>query len=186
MIAIDPSPSMLGALRDDAAANAIDNVHIIEARWPMPDPPTGDVGLMAHVGYDIADIGEFLDMLETQSARLRVAVLGESAMTTVATLFWQDIHCEPRVRLPALPELLALLEARGRPTEVRLVDRTPPSFESVDEALAMARRQLWLREGSAKDQLLRSLAAGALTERDRRWAFEWTPTKIGIVTWSPR
>ena len=186
VVAIDPSPAMLAALREDAAANAIANVSAIEARWPMTDPPDGDVALMAHVGYDIADIGPFLDQCEAQASRLCVAVLGESAMTTVATLFWQPIHGEPRVRLPALPELLVLLAARGRLPEIKVVDRTPPTFDSLDEAHAMARRQLWLREGSAKDRKLRRLVAQAATERDGRFAFEWQPTRIGIVSWSPR
>jgi hypothetical protein len=111
--------------------------------------------------------------------------MGAGAMTTVATLFWSEIHGEPRVRLPALPELVTLLFARGRLPEVRLVDRVPPTFESFDDALAMARRQLWLRPGSAKDERLRALAREAVTERDGRLAFEWHPTRIGIVTWPP-
>jgi hypothetical protein len=185
VVAIDPSPSMLAALREDADAAGIPNVRVIEARWPMADPPTGDVGLMAHVGYDIAAIGPFLDQLESASRRLCVAVMGESAMTTVATLFWERIHGEPRVRLPALPELLVLLAARGRVPEVTLVDRTPPTFASLGEARAMARRQLWVGEGTAKDEHLGQLVAGAVTERDGRYAFDWQPTKIGIVSWPP-
>jgi len=186
VVAIDLSPSMLAALREDAVAAGIENIRVITARWPMVDPPSGDVGLMAHVGYDIAAIGPFLDQLEFAASRLCITVLGESAMTTVATLFWERIHGEPRIRLPALPELLVLLAARGRIPETRLVDRTPPTFASFDEALAMARRQLWLREGSEKDSLLRQLVEETVTERDGRYAFEWQPTKIGIVSWPPR
>jgi precorrin-6B methylase 2 len=187
VIAIDPSPSMLGALAEDAAAFGITNVRSIEGRWPMPtiSAPTGDVGLMAHVGYDIAEIGPFLDALEAASRRLCAAVMGESAMTTVATLFWERIHGEKRVRLPALPELLALLAARGRVPAITLVDRTPPTFATVDEAHAMARRQLWLAEGSRTDALLRQLVRETVTEQDGRYAFETIPTKIGIVSWSP-
>jgi SAM-dependent methyltransferase len=183
IVAIDPSPSMLGALGEDAVAAGIENVRVIEARWPMDRPPSGDVALTAHVGYDIAEIGPFLDQFESSSRRLSVMVLGESAMTTVATLFWERLHGEPRVRLPALPELLTLLAARGRVPGVRLVDRSPPTFGALDEALAMARRQLWLREGSHKDELLRQLVSETVTEQDGRYAFEWAPTKIGIVTW---
>ena len=84
-----------------------------------------------------------------------------------------------------MPELVTLLLARGRLPEITLVDRAPPTFASFDEAHAMARRQLWLEEGSAKDRELRYLIERALTERDGRFAFEWTPTKIGVVTWSP-
>lgn len=185
VIAIDPSPSMLGALRADAVVAAIENLRVIEARWPMQDPPAGDVGLMAHVGYDIAEIEPFLDQLESASHRLCVAVFGESAMTTVATLFWGEIHGEPRVRLPALPELLVLLAARGLVPDVQLVDRSPPTFASLDEAHAMARRQLWLREGSEKDARLRQLVTDTVTEQSGRYAFEWQASKIGVVTWTP-
>ncbi len=107
-------------------------------------------------------------------------------MTTVAGMFWDRIHGEPRVRLPALPEFLVLLAARGRLPEVTLVDRAPPTFASVDEAHGMARRQLWVREGSDKDALLRQLLEETVTEQDGRFAFDWMQTKIGIVSWSPR
>jgi hypothetical protein len=186
VVAIDPSAAMQAALSDDAAADGISNVRIIGARWPMPDLPGGDVGLMAHVGYDIREIGPFLDALESAAARLCVAVMGESAMATVATLFWERIHGEPRVRLPALPEMLTLLLARGSLPEVRLVDRVPSTFASLDEALSIARRQLWLRPGTAKDERLQRLVADTPEERDGRFAFDWRPTKIGIVSWPPR
>lgn len=186
VVAIDPSLSMLGALREDAAAAGIGNIRIRNARWPMVRPPRGDVALMAHVGYDIGEIGPFVDQLEERSSRLCVAVMGESSMQTTATLFWRQIHGEPRVRLPALPQFLTLLVARGRLPEVTLVDRQPPTFPSTEEANAMARRQLWLKEGGAKDLRLRRLVEQTVTERDGRYAFEWTPTKIGVVSWSPR
>ncbi len=186
LVAIDPSPAMLSALREDAAAFGISNIAQVESRWPMSVALSGDVALMSHVGYDILEIGPFVDALEAAAGRLCVAVMGQSAMATVSTLFWQPIHGEPRVRLPALPEFLVLLLARGRLPEVGLVDRVPPSFESVDAAHATARRQLWLRAGSEKDRRLAALLGAALEERDGKYAFEWQPTKIGIVSWSPR
>ena len=186
VIAVDPSPSMLEALSADALAEGISNVDVIESRWPMDQPPSGDVGLMAHVGYDIAEIGPFVDQLESRTTRFCVAVMGASAMQTTGALFWHGVHGEDRVRLPALPEFLTLLLARARLPEITLVDRTPPTFASFEEAIAMARRQLWVRAGSAKDQKLSELARDAVTEREGRFAFEWTPTKIGIVHWTPR
>ena len=187
VVAIDPSPAMIGALQEDARASGIENVRVIEARWPMAreQAPSGDVGLAAHVGYDIEEIGPFLDQLEAQTSRLCVAVMGESAMTTVASTYWQEIHGEPRVRLPALPELLVLLTARGRLPEVTLVDRSPPTFESLEVAHQMARRQLWLRESTHKDRRLSALLADTLEAQNGHYAFDWTPTKIGIVRWGP-
>jgi hypothetical protein len=189
VVAIDPSPAMLNVLREDAAAESVSNISVIEGRWPLPadaGAPTGDVALMAHVGYDIAEIGPFLEAFEASARRLCVTVLGESAMTTVSTLFWDDIHGEPRVRLPALPEFATLLFARGSLPEIALVDRVPPSFASFEEAMAMARRQLWLRPGTAKDEKLATLVRDALTERDGRVSFDWTPTWIGVGSSTPR
>jgi SAM-dependent methyltransferase len=182
---VEPSTAMINGLREGMAQHHVRNIRIVQSSWPMADPPVAEVSLMAHVGYDIGDIGPFVDAVEAAARRLCVAVLGESAMTTVATLFWEPIHGEPRVRLPALPEFLVLLLARGRLPQVRLVDRQPPTFESEEEALAMARRQLWLREGSDKDRKLQQLLADELEERDRRYSFEWEPTKIGVVAWEP-
>lgn len=185
VIAVEPSPSMVGGLTTAMREHGIANLRVLQQRWPMADAPTADVGLIAHIGYDIADIGPFLDALEASSRRLCIAVMGQSAMTTIATLFWEQIHGEPRVRLPAMPELLVVLLGRGRLPQVRLVDRPPSLFASVDEALAVARRQLWLREGSVKDRRLRQLAIDALAERAGGCTFDREPSKIGIVSWQP-
>jgi SAM-dependent methyltransferase len=182
---VEPSEGMLDALREDMRTHGIRNIQIIASHWPMDDPPAAEVVLMAHVGYDIGEMGPFLDCLEQSARRLCIAVMGESAMTTVANLFWERIHGEPRVRLPALPELMVLLVARGRLPQVRIVERRPPTFESIEEALAMARRQLWLREGSDKDQRLQQMLSEELEERDGHHAFEWAPTRIGVVAWEP-
>jgi cyclopropane fatty-acyl-phospholipid synthase-like methyltransferase len=192
VICVEPSTSMRAVLESLAGEHGIGNVQVIDAHWPLADGEgTGDaivadVSLMAHIGYDIEAIGEFLDAMEAATRRLCVAVMGESAMTTVASLFWQPVHGEARVPLPALPELLTLLIARGRLPEVRHVDRVVATFDSFDDVLEMARRQLWVRPGSAKDVALQALVDEHATERDDRWALDWHPSRIGVVTWLPR
>jgi hypothetical protein len=177
-----------------AEEHGISNIHLFEGRWPptswtargTADGIDADVSLMAHVGYDIEAVGPFLDAMEAVTSRLCVAVMSEGAMTTVATLLWEPIHGEPRVPLPALPELVALLIARGRLPELSLTDRFPPSFESREAIVDTARRQLWLRPGSPKDRRTIDLVDGMATERDGRWALDWRITRIGVVTWEPR
>ena len=187
VVAVDPSEGMLRVLRSAMEDGGIPNVRPVHGRWPLPGyEGTADIALMAHVGYDIEPIGPFLDAMEEAATRFCVAVMSEGAMTTVATLFWEQIHDEPRIALPALPEFLTLLMARGRLPEVRLEDRLPPAFDSVDELLWMARRQLWVRPGSEKDRLLERLVRATATERDGLWALDWTRTRIGVVVWTPR
>ena len=111
VIAVEPSAAMRDTLRAGMADAGVENVDIVDVRWPPAgwasdpaalEPFRADVGLMAHVGYDIEDIGPFLSALERVARRLCIAVMGESAMTTVGARYWAPIHGEPRVPLPAL------------------------------------------------------------------------------------
>src|SRR5207247_1736522 len=69
VIAVDPSPTMLAGLRAGMAEHGIDNIRVVEGRWPLPPADSGappadiaaDVALIAHVGYDVEAIGPFLD-----------------------------------------------------------------------------------------------------------------------------
>jgi SAM-dependent methyltransferase len=186
VVCVEPSGGMVAVLREGMRDAGIENVRIVESRWPVPGfPELAEVSLMAHIGYDIEEIGPFLDAMEAATRRVCVAVLGEGAMTTTATLFWETIHGEPRVMLPALPELLTLLLARGRLPEVQLVDRQPPTFGSLEDLLWMARRQLWVRPDSDRDRELQRLVRETATARDGRWALDWHVPKVGIVSWEP-
>ncbi|CAN5732699.1 hypothetical protein BH23CHL8_BH23CHL8_22820 [soil metagenome] len=192
VVALDPSPAMLATLSEGMREHGIPNVRPFEGRWPAAEPGTrgdtafeADAVLMAHVGYDIEAIGPFLEAAESVARRRCVAVMGEGAMTTAATLFWEPVHGEPRVVLPALPELLTLLVARGRLPEVTLAPRTPPTFESLDGLLLMARRQLWVRPGSERDARLTEMVEAQATRRGDGWALDWSEARIGIISWDP-
>ncbi len=185
--AIEPSAAMRDVLAAAAgAAEVRDAIAVVDARWPEAAAAragSAEVALAAHVGYDIAAIGPFLDALEGAAARC-IAVMGEGAMTTAAQRFWAPIHGEPRETLPALPEFLGLLVARGRLPEVVLVPRTPPLFPDRDALHVSARRQLWLAEGSDKDRALGRLLAEAAVPAAGGWTIDPLPTRIGIVSWS--
>jgi 2-polyprenyl-3-methyl-5-hydroxy-6-metoxy-1,4-benzoquinol methylase len=186
--AVDPSPSMLAVLREGMAEHGISNIEITEGRWPSVDgsPLRGDVALMAHVGYDIEGFGKFLDAAEAAVARRCIVVMRASPSTTPAESLWNDVHGEPRVRLPMLSELLVLLAARDVTPEVTVCARRPWSYESIEALIESARRLLWLRPGSAKDERMRALIAERATERDGSWALDWSTLPDGIVTWAPR
>lgn len=185
VIAIEPSDGMIEVLRSGMDEHNITNIQIVQSRWPIEAPPRGDVALIAHVGYDIEDIGSFLDAMEASARRLCVAIMVDAPPMSAAAPLWQDVHGEPRVRLPALPEFLTLLVARGRVFEVRLSPRAPMSYESPDAAIGFIRRQLWTRAGTEKDERLKAVLAERLTERDGRYGLSWQPGVVGIVSWEP-
>jgi hypothetical protein len=112
-----------------------------------------------------------------------VAVLLERPPPTEADRLWPAIHGVERAALPALPEFLALLLARGRLFEVQLVERTPQTYSQPDQLLTWLRQQLWTKPDGEKDVLLQRVMRERLQERNGQHALSWDPVRIGIVTW---
>ncbi len=189
VIAVEPSPSMRRALRTGMGEHGISNVRVIPAAWPaaldeLGELPGADVSLIAHVGYDIEEIAPFLDAMEAATRVRCVAVLTDRSPASVADPFWPLVHGETRVALPALPELLELLRARGRDPMVTIVDRSPRAFESVGALTAFLRRQLFIAEGGDKDLHFRAILPDHITRRDGGWTLTERPAgSLGVVTW---
>lgn len=185
VIALDASPGMLAALQASAEEEGIGNIRRIEARWPIADAPRADVALICNVGYDIEQIGPFIDAMEATARRLCVAMLRWRNPTWGFDQVWPDVHGAARATLPNLRDFLALLLARDTPYEIRLITSRNQTYGTVDEAWEQGRRQTWVQPGGAKDQKLRAAVEARLTERDGRLAFSWEPSYTGIVTWTP-
>lgn len=186
VIAVDVSDAMLGVLREGAARNGIENVRIVQSRWPAAEPIQADVSLISHVGYDIEEIGPFLDAMEAATRRLCVAVLLSESPAQVAARFWPSIHGEEREPLPALPEFLSLLMARGRFFDMKKLTRGVLSYPTLEAASAFFRQQLFIEPGGAKDRQLQAILSTEVQEREGGYALRAGPVPLGIVTWSPR
>jgi SAM-dependent methyltransferase len=188
VIAIEPSEGMRRVLEEALAEYGIHNVQSIDARWPDADGSRsihGDVSLISHLGYDVENIGPFLDGMEHATSRLCIAVLLSQPPPTEADRLWPAVHGVERAALPSLPEFLTLLTSRGRLFEVRLVDRSPQSYAAPQEGLTWLRQQLWTAPESEKDRALQRVLRERVQEREGRFALSWQPVKVGIVTWRP-
>ena len=192
VIAVDPSPSMLEALRAGMEAHGVTGVRTIEGRWPADDPALAaelpcDASLIAHVGYDIEEIGAFLDAMEAATTRVCVAVMSERVPSWVASRFWPAVHDEARSELPALAAFLDVLRERGREPSVVLVPSMPRSYRSRDDLLRWLRNQLFVEPGSARDARLVSCVDAWVVEGDDGILLEHqAPVSHGVVRWVPR
>ena len=190
VIALDASPSMLESLREIADDYAIENVRTIEGRWPPVDRAASDVEadvvLIAHVGYDIEAIGPFVDAMESAARRLCVAVLMERQPSSIADVCWPPVHGEARVPLPALPEFVELLRARGRNVEVTMLEREPRRFDRRDELAGFLRRQLGIADGGEKERRFLEAAETLIVEDDGRFGVVGQRAlPVGIAVWTP-
>ena len=115
-------------------------------------------------------------------------MLTDQSPASVADPFWPIVHGMERVPLPAMPELVELLRAKGRSTEIRRVERAPRTFDSFEGLATFLRRQLWIDEGGEKEIRFRAALADMSHEReDDGWTLATPPVgAVGILTWSPR
>ena len=191
VVALDASPSMLEGLREIAEDHAIENVRTTEARWPPPDGSaaaavTADVVLIAHVGYDVEEIGVFVDAMEAASRRMCVAVMMDRVPASAADPFWPPVHGEARVALPALPDFIELLQARGREIDLRRVAIEPRQFESRAALEGFVRRQLWIDPAGPKEARLQAAINELAAEGRDGWTIRGrSQADVGILTWHP-
>jgi len=186
VIAVEVSDAMLNVLREGAARNGIENVRVVQSRWPAAEPIEADVSLISHVGYDVEEIGPFLDAMEAATRRLCVAILLAESPAQVAARFWPQIHGEEREPLPALAEFLSLLLARGHFFDLKMLERPTQAYAAREAAATFFRQQLFIEPGGAKDQRLQSLLDAELEERDGRYGLLAGAIPLGLVTWKPR
>jgi SAM-dependent methyltransferase len=189
VVAVEPSGAMRRALRTGMAEHGIGNVRVIPGTWPealdeLGELPAVDVALIAHVGYDIDGIGAFLDAMETATRDRCVALMTDRSPASVADPFWPLVHGEERVALPALPDLVELLRARGHDPYVEVVERSPRTFDSASALTAFLRRQLFIAEGGEKDVHFRAILPDHIVRRDGGWTLAERPAgSLGLVTW---
>lgn len=186
VVALDPSEGMLSVLREGMAEHDIRNVRIVQSRWPAPEAIRVDACLMSHIGYDIEEIGPFLDAMEAAADRLCVAILLARAPAFVAEPFWPVVHGEARSPLPALREFLTLQMARGRICEVRLSQREAGWHWSDDDALGFLRQQLFVEPGGEGEARLRAAVAALPHDSGGRVQSSPEVVPLGIVSWRPR
>ena len=186
VVAVEPSPAMRAELLAATEQQGIDNLLVRDVRWPDPawTEPV-DVALAAHSLYDIANIGAFLDAMEHHARRLCLALLRPWARGSSLSALFEAVHGEPMATLPGLREFVALLGARGRRYEVRAAPLpSGPAVTPRDGAFNEARRLLWLAEGSAKEERMRSLMEEWWGRPDGI-AVPEAPAYVGVVSWAP-
>ena len=182
VVAVEPSPAMREVLEQGMAEYGITDIEILPERWPAAaEGVEVDAALMAHVGYDLPDIGGFLDAFEGASRQWCCAVTMDRAPSGGFGKLWETVHGEERYDLPAMRELLQVLLARGATPEVRIVERRLRVMDE-DDLRASARRRLWLREGSEKDRKLQAEIDAMLARGERNWGF---PQAVAVIVWQP-
>jgi SAM-dependent methyltransferase len=185
VVAVEPNAAMASLLGEQARARGV-SVAVEQAEWPAAEPRVGsaDVVLCAHVVYPIADIVPFLRALDraARCAVVMVARLGQ-VDDALAHVF-AAVHGEPRVPMPALPELHMLLLQLGIPASVTMHPfETRWSFADADAAVADAAGRLGVAPGSPKWAVMEGAVRSRLVPRGGEVLLSPSPAYQGVIWW---
>jgi hypothetical protein len=199
IINVEPSAAMGAGFTANAARAGITNVRLIEAPWPMPDPPTGTVALATHVTYLTRDIVPFIRQLEAVGPRRVIVAVNNPPPPTWSRLLYRLIFGEEEELVPGHVELVNVLWELGLLPEVRVVPRSGPPLPSApgrEAALALALNRfagdqwaLWpLGPGleARALQVINDNFDDLFAVDGETYVPRWiTPGNEVVVTWSP-
>jgi SAM-dependent methyltransferase len=181
---VEPSPAMVKALQDSAREAGIENVSAVEETWEEATVEPHDVVFCANVVYGVEEIGPFLRKLDEAAKEIVAVVVFMKAPPGMLTPLWNAVHEEPRIDLPALPELLPVLWEMDLYPNVTMMPEPPQRrAPNMDVALAMARSLLWIEAGSEKDARLREAAEKLADVTDEGVSLRRGGSRPGVVWW---
>ncbi len=187
LTAVEPSPAMAQAFREEADNHDIRNVTLVESTWEDAEVEPADIVLCSHVVYTARRIDTFLQKLTDHARECVLVILHWDPPQHRAYPLWPYIHGETRLPLPAGPQLLEVLDEMN--ISYTLEDLPTPElhgFQTPDEAWQQTRGMLFLTEGSEKDNLLRSTIEDHLEQRDGElYLKDAKPMRPVLITWRP-
>jgi SAM-dependent methyltransferase len=182
---VDPSEAMLAQLRLAIEDEGLKNVNAVRSEWETAEVEPRDLVLCAHVVYGVAEIGRFVRKLEQHANRLVALVSFVDAPQSHVSSLWETVHGEPRVTLPALPELLNVLwDLDIYPDVVMMPSKQTRTFESAEMALEELTRRLFIGDNPVKEERLRAALPEALERTADGFVMAGAkPARQGVITW---
>jgi SAM-dependent methyltransferase len=187
VLAVEPSAAMLRFLREDADAEGLGNVDVIEGAWPdiAGDVPEADIVISAHVLYPIEDVVPFLEALDAHARRFCFLNLMAQQPWFDRIGLWEAVHGEDRLPQPTYIDAVNVLHQLGcyANVEVEWVE-TPRLFENLEDAIDRFAESVAVGENEEKRVALEAALRERLErEPDGRYAFPIRTYPIATVWW---
>lgn len=187
VVAVDPSPAMLGLLREDGAAQRLTNVETVASGWLEADVAPADVVLCSHVLYPIADAAPFIRKLEACAKQRVYVYLRVDPLPTDLGL-WSEFRSVALQSQPTHLDLINLLAQIGIAADVEVVEhRFAWTFADLGEAVTQVRNSLCLHEddGAATAKLRVLLESRLVRWPNGRLGPEIGSARSAIISWRP-
>jgi SAM-dependent methyltransferase len=180
--AVEPSPGMAALLRDNAAAEGLTNIRLVDAAWEDAQVEPHDVAFCSHATYASLDLVAFVRRME-RSGRVCFVVMRMPSHDGVMRELSGRIRGQPYdspnfwVGYHALYDMGIYANVVIEPFVRCWTD------ENLDDALQRARRHLRL-DDTSHDELIRETLARRLVIRDGRYCWP-DGMRSAMMWWEP-
>lgn len=184
-VTVDPSEAMLSQLRLGIEDEGVNNISMVRSEWETAEVEPRDLVVCSHVVYGVADIAAFIRKLELQANRMVALVSYVDSPQSHLSGLWEIVHGEPRINLPALPELVNVLwELEIYPDIVMVATTRTRTFESPESALEELTRRLFIGDNPVKEERLRAALRYSLESTPEGLVVTGArPVRQGVIRW---
>ena len=179
--AVEPSPSMAAFLRENAAAEGLTNIQLLEDRWDDAEVERHDVVFCSHAMYTSLDLPGFVRKMERSARDACFLVMRAPSHDGVMRELSQHIYGQPHDS-PNFVVGYNVLYDMGIYANVLMENfvRTWTN-DSLEDAVERARRHLRLGDSTAHDDMIRETLARRLTLRDGQ--YHWPDGMRSALAW---
>jgi len=184
--AVEPSPSMIGVMRESLEEEGITNVEIIQGEWPDVSVEQHDYSLCSHAMYGYPDLPQFIRPMETYTRNICFLLLRAPSLNGVRSEAAQHIWGQP-LDSPNFTIAYNILLQMGIYAHVQMENTglwKSRSSGSLEEALQNMKRFLGLNASVEYDAYLQALLQRRLTFKNG--CYVWPPeVRSALVFWQP-
>ena len=178
---VEPSPSMAAFLRENAAAEGLTNIHMLDVGWENVEVEPHDVAFCSHAMYTSLDLVGFVRKMERSARDSCFLVMRVPSHDGVMRELSQHIYGQPHDS-PNFVVGYNVLYGMGIYANVLMENfvRTWTN-DSLEDALERARRHLRLGDSTAHDDVIWETLAQRLTLRDGQ--YHWPDGMRSALVW---
>jgi SAM-dependent methyltransferase len=188
VIAVEPSPHMVQALRQEAEETGIKNLEIVESAWESAAVGPADVVICSHVVYPLPDIVPFLRKLDQHTRGTCFLYLNCGQPVWELPELWRRFHEEPVRPQPTYIDAYNLLHQMGIFANVEIVPLARRGLTpglTFERAVEQFRERLVLDDSLETTGRLEAALRDTLVETDDGWQTPPRNAQAAIIWWRP-
>jgi precorrin-6B methylase 2 len=183
---VEPSPAMIEVMNKNLAVANVDNVEIVQGKWPETKVEKHDLTICSHAMYGFPDFAALVRSIEAATREICVLVMRapipEDLLSAAARYIWGQPYDSPDFQVAYNALLQMGIFANVLMEDSGLWD--PWTSSNMEEAFADIKRKLNLLDTNDYDDYLHELLSRNLTLRNGRYLWP-RGIRSALVYWKP-